>query len=218
MKYVVIVIAILLTLPLWASETKINSPKNKSFAPKKDISLNTHYREITWDALIPKDWDPVKRFRTIDLSALKDNDPRAIKLLDLMKSAWDRAPINPSVDGQKVKIPGFVVPIEQTAHGVSEFLLVPYFGACIHVPPPPANQIIHVISAKPIKGLRVMDVVWVTGELKAARFAKETDMGTGASGYQINSMSVTPYKEAALVTITPYNTNELHRVPTRPSP
>ncbi len=48
------------------------------------------------------------------------------------------------LNGSKVKIPGFVIPLEGDDKAVTEFLLVPYFGACIHVPPPPPNQIIYV--------------------------------------------------------------------------
>jgi len=49
----------------------------------------------------------------------------------------------------------------------------------------------------------MMDAVWVTGQLKAARYSKETPMGMGAAGYQINSIAVTPYKDPAIITITP---------------
>jgi hypothetical protein len=51
---------------------------------------------------------------------------------------WDRAPVVEEFDGQLVRIPGFVVPLESDGKTISEFLLVPYFGACVHVPPPPS--------------------------------------------------------------------------------
>ena len=55
------------------------------------------------------------------------------------------------LDGEQVKIPGFIVPLEVAAGGeISEFLLVPYFGACIHYPPPPSNQIVFVKMEEPI--------------------------------------------------------------------
>ena len=55
-----------------------------------------------------------------------------------------------SLNGQYVKLPGYVVPLESDAGGLlSEFLLVPYYGACIHVPPPPSNQIVYVRLNKP---------------------------------------------------------------------
>jgi hypothetical protein len=66
---------------------------------------------------------------------------------------------------------------------------VPYFGACIHTPPPPANQIVHVVADKPIKGLRTMDAVWVSGTLKPFR----QDSAMGMSGYQMRAAVVAPY-------------------------
>lgn len=45
--------------------------------------------------------------------------------------------VNKKLDNQDVRIPGFVVPLEGDAKKITAFLLVPYFGACIHVPPPP---------------------------------------------------------------------------------
>ena len=191
MKYILILLAVLIASPISAQSNK--APKARAeIVPTAGI--DDSYKEISWDELVPKDWDPAKRFKNLDLGALKDSDPKAMKMLDMVKHEWDNAPTDPSLDGRKIKIPGFVVPIEQAGRAVTEFLLVPYFGACIHVPPPPANQIIHVISAKPIKNLRVMDAVWVAGEFKTARYSKHTPMGMGAAGYQINSTSVTPYK------------------------
>ena len=59
------------------------------------------------------------------------------------------APVNTELDGKQVKIPGFIVPLDVAKDGtVSEFFLVPYFGACIHVPPPPPNQIVYVTTSR----------------------------------------------------------------------
>jgi uncharacterized protein len=103
--------------------------------------------ELKWEELIPKSWDPTKRYRNISLEALRDNDPRAIQMLDEMRAVWDNAPVNVDLDGKPGKLAGFVVPLDNTQEGIREFLLVPYFGACIHTPPPPANQIVHVVAA-----------------------------------------------------------------------
>jgi hypothetical protein len=107
-----------------------------------------------------------------------------------MREAWDNAPSNPALDGKAVRIPGYVVPLEETKDGLKEFLLVPYFGACIHTPPPPANQIVLVVPAKPAGGLRSMDTVWVSGVLKTTR----TNSPMGASGYRLESALVERYK------------------------
>jgi hypothetical protein len=148
-------------------------------------------RTIGWEVLVPADWDPMKDLKGLNLSILSDADPRATAALAKLREAWDNAPINPAVVGQTVRLPGYLVPLEETKDGLKEFLLVPYFGACIHSPPPPANQIVHVLPKVPAKGLRSMDTVWVTGVLTGAR----TDSYMGMSGYRIEATQVTPYAE-----------------------
>jgi hypothetical protein len=99
--------------------------------------------------------------------------------LTKLRETWNNSPIEPSMDGARIRIPGFIVPLEVAHHQITEFLLVPYFGACIHVPPPPSNQIIHVFPTKPLKkGLQSMDAVWVSGELKT--LPSNTDMGSAS--------------------------------------
>lgn len=154
-----------------------------------DKAAATSFRQIEWEDLTPKGWDPMAAFKGIDLARLQDSDPKAMEALDRMKSAWNQAPVNSSLDGQKVRIAGFVVPLERKGEQVVEFLLVPYFGACIHVPPPPANQIIHVIADKPVDGMRTMDAMWVSGRLKVHR----ADTGMGVAGYQMRSELLAPY-------------------------
>ena len=149
------------------------------------------FRTITWDDLVPKDWDPMKDLKGLDLSALNDADPRANQMLKKMREIWDNAPANPALDGQAVRIPGYVVPLEETPDGPREFLLVPYFGACIHSPPPPANQIIHVLPRSVPKGVRSMDPVWISGTL----VREKTDSYMGAAGYRMQAQAVEPYVE-----------------------
>ena len=146
-------------------------------------------REIVWDDLMPKDWNPMKELGATDLGQLQDGDPRAAELMKKMQEAFDNAPVNRAMDGAQVKIPGYIVPLEQTKAGeITEFLLVPYFGACIHTPPPPANQILHVHPSKSAK-FRAMDAVWVTGTLKTTR----SQSGMGVAGYRMDAQSVTAY-------------------------
>jgi uncharacterized protein len=148
-------------------------------------------RTIQWEELVPADWDPFKDFKDLNFQTLDDGDPRANAMLKKMREVWDAAPTNGKLVGQVVRIPGFVVPLEDTNDGLKEFLLVPYFGACIHSPPPPANQIIHVLPKSPAKGFRSMDTVWISGRLVTTR----TDSYMGASGYRIEADAVTRYEE-----------------------
>ena len=79
------------------------------------------------------------------------------------------------LDGQEIRLPGFVVPVETTAEGkLKEFFLVPYFGACIHVPPPPANQIVYGRLEEPIQMVNIWDAFWMEGTLNIEDVSNET--------------------------------------------
>ena len=151
----------------------------------------TSYRETSWDDLLPKGWDPLASFKDIDLNKLKDGDPRADEALQKLRLAWDAAPANEAMNRSKIRIAGFLVPLEWGDKKLKEFLLVPYFGACIHSPPPPANQIIHVVADPPAKGMQAMEPVWVEGTLEIA--LSDTDMGR--SSYRMKARGVTRFKK-----------------------
>lgn len=157
------------------------------------VPAATAPRTINWNALVPAGWDPYKDFKTLDLASLNDSDPRANELMAKMRKAWDHAPVNPALVGQVVRIPGYVVPLEESKAGMTEFLLVPYFGACVHSPPPPSNQIVHVLPQTPAAGLRSMDTVWVTGVLSTL----QTDSYMGSASWRLAASSVAPYAEGA---------------------
>jgi hypothetical protein len=151
------------------------------------------FREIRWDDLVPKDWDPSKELRDKNVGALVDGSAQALQHMRALRELWDNAPTNAALDGQSVKLPGYLVPLEDGKDGLKEFLLVPYFGACIHSPPPPANQIVHVVATKPVKGFASMDTVWVSGVLKTAR----QDSAMGVSGYRLDASVVARYTAPA---------------------
>lgn len=72
--------------------------------------------------------------------------------------------------GQRVRLPGYTVPFEYGVDAeISEFLLVPYYGACLHAPPPPPNQTIYVTTAKPIKLADLAQAVWIEGTLRTSK-------------------------------------------------
>ncbi len=148
-------------------------------------------KEIEWAELVPKSWDVAKLFRELKLDEIRgDADPRAIEAMAKMRKAFDEAPIEPSMNGRSIKIMGFLVPLDMTPQAIGEFLLVPFFGACIHTPPPPANQIIHVKPGEPMKGMRAMETVWVEGRLETT--ASSTSMGQ--AGYLLKNPTVSIYK------------------------
>jgi hypothetical protein len=178
----------LLTPPVGAPPAR---PNASAPLPRPASPRPPSFREIKWDDLMPKDWDPSKEFQGMDFNILSDSDPRAIAALKKLREVWDNAPVNNRMHEVAVRLPGYVVPLEESRAGMTEFLLVPYYGACIHTPPPPANQIIHVMPTAPAKGLRTMDTVWVSGILRTLR----TDSYMGVSGYRMEAFVVEPYVE-----------------------
>lgn len=149
--------------------------------------------ELKWDNLIPDNYRPDKILAKYgDLSDLSDDDPRADQLVAELEAIWEKAPIKTSLDGKLIKLAGFLVPLEGDGNRVSEFLLVPYYGACIHVPPPPANQIVYVkVPKADAKIRRAFDTVWVIGTLSA----KSINSEYGIAGYQLSAENVAPYEQ-----------------------
>jgi hypothetical protein len=99
--------------------------------------------------------------------------------------------VNPELDGKRVRLPGFIVPLEIDERGrVTELFLVPYFGACIHVPPPPPNQIVHVTLQEGMSVESIYAAFWITGRMKVAK--KSTRLG--ASAYTIAAETVENYE------------------------
>jgi uncharacterized protein len=87
--------------------------------------------------------------------------------------------VNPDLHGLMLRIPGFIVPLDlDTAGRVGEFFLVPYYGACIHVPPPPPNQIVYVRASKPFLVKDGTDAYWITGQMRIER--KHTDLASAS--------------------------------------
>jgi uncharacterized protein len=95
------------------------------------------------------------------------------------------------LDGKRVRIGGYVVPLDFEATTVKEFLLVPFVGACIHVPPPPPNQIVYVKTAKGFDVEGSFDPVYVTGALKVS----SQYTGLAETGYSIEAEKVEARKE-----------------------
>ncbi len=106
---------------------------------------------------------------------------------------------NKDLDGKPVRIPGYLLPLEFDGDKVTEFLLVPYVGACIHSPPPPPNQIVHVKTEEAYTtdgGLYTP--VWVNGLMKTEQSQSNLSFIDGSSGipssYALEAISVEPYE------------------------
>lgn len=101
--------------------------------------------------------------------------------------------VRQELNGSQVKIPGFVIPLEGTADLVTEFLLVPFLGACIHVPPPPANQIIYVRFKEGAPVTQLWDVVYIVGTLKTETVF--SDEFAAEAGYVIEGVALEDYDD-----------------------
>jgi len=154
------------------------------------------YKTIDWNDLMPDPWvkEMTKDMAAMSkLSYLQDSSDEATKAMSAIRKKLDEAPIVKTQLNKKVRIPGYAVPLDAERSDKREFLLVPYFGACIHTPPPPANQIVLVrptAQSKIKKMPESMDVLWVEGELKEGRVST----GQGVSGYLLEAVSIAPYE------------------------
>ena len=103
------------------------------------------------------------------------------------------------LDGRQVRMPGYALPLEFTDNKITEFLLVPWVGACIHTPPPPPNQIVYVKLEKGIENAGRYTPVWVSGEMTVKAAKKNLYLVDGASGidvgYTLEASGVKPYKK-----------------------
>lgn len=170
----------------WSADYKVGERLHGA-----NTAAQGEYKEIDWDALIPPSSLQKKMLKDLNLGDLEDDDPRAVRALEEIREAWGRAPTNPALNGLKARIAGFVIPLEKNGEIVTEFLLVPYFGACIHTPPPAQNQLIHVRILNPSLGLKMMDPVWVSGKLSV----ESVKTGMGAAGYQMRAEKVSYFYE-----------------------
>jgi len=133
-------------------------------------------KEVYWEDLVPEGYAPAPQAQIFhEGSTLAQSEPDA--------------PVVDTFDGQEVKIPGFVVPLEGNDESLTEFLLVPYFGACIHVPPPPSNQIVYVKFDKGVPVDDLYDAVWISGKLSTKGWSG--DIAT--VGYSMQGIAVEPY-------------------------
>ena len=159
------------------------------------------YPAISWSKLIPPSWDENSLTTDIDLSKMQDNDPKALALLKKVRARWNNAPVVDSLNNQTVTITGYPVPLDGNKKFMKELLLVPYFGGCIHTPPPPSNQIIHVhiknILPIPYDDLAIFTNsyggITVKGVLKVAHSSSLM----GDAGYQMDAKIIDPIEEQA---------------------
>jgi len=186
-----LVLAAVLAAVAAAAAAQASRPAQTGAAVSRPASSEP--RTLAWKDLAPPDSrveELLQKFQQQSMT-LMDGDPKADSLLKELTDAYKNAPVVPALDGQLVRLPGFVVPLDADFRSMKSFLLVPYFGACIHTPPPPPNQIVHVVADKPLRGEDLMnDAVWVTGVMSV----KSSRTELADAGYVLKARDVKPYK------------------------
>lgn len=138
------------------------------------------------------------------IETLKSQGINAEKALDarkrFMASAQLKAEtLNHKIDGKTVRMPGFIVPIEFDGIKGTDFLLVPYAGACIHLPPPPANQIVRISYPQGFEVENIQYPVWVEGKIKAEKQTEDVYLVDGKTkltmGYKMEGDLIERYYE-----------------------
>lgn len=145
--------------------------------------------ELSWDDLIPSGYEePITPGEPLhdpnSLGNAVDESGAPAAQLEPM------APVVSELDGREVRLPGYIVPLDISDGRVVEFLLVPYFGACIHVPPPPSNQVVHVLSQQGIELDALYQPFWITGPMRVETVQSEL----ANAGYRISASQVEPYE------------------------
>lgn len=161
---------------------------SSSFKAAKDGKHN--FQTIQWTDLIPDEdlealLNPPDYLDEIEDGSEEDQIGGSIQMskVDPGEDRYQQALVSTRVidemDGQSIRIPGFIVPLEfDDEQTITQFFLVPFFGACIHVPPPPPNQIILVNYPKGLKLTALYDPFWISGVIKTSLI--ENNVATAA--------------------------------------
>lgn len=212
-RYILILLCALLTPNAWADE-----PRQLMWAdlvPKSAVMDNPFLKltkeQLAWVSDVAAVRDRKDRGdRTLSATERESEQAFSRKLeeagIDVdgllatrMKIIERGRAVNPLLNGQNVRLPGYLLPLEFSGKQVTEFLLVPWVGACIHTPPPPPNQIVHVKPEKPVEIGGMFAPVWVTGQMTTGAIKKSLSLVDGSAdidvGYSLRASQVEPYKQ-----------------------
>ncbi len=137
--------------------------------------------DLEWEDLLPKGETTIPR----GLRSLIEHDGP-----DLSSQQPASTGVRSDWNGQIVRLPGFIVPIDTVGTAVTAFILVPYVGACIHVPPPPANQLVFVTTERPYETAGLYSPVNVTGMFGIS--AMSTHLAQ--IGYALSAEKIEPFR------------------------
>ena len=168
----------------------------------QDTDLS-NFEEIEWTELMPAEdlealQNPPDYIMDIEEGSAEDKvvnqgeQPTDMFFDDEYQKALLSTTVVSEMDGKAIRIPGFIVPLEfNDDKTISQFFLVPFFGACIHVPPPPPNQVIHVTSSNGVELENLYTPHWVSGVVNTVFTENEIATAT----YAIDAVNVEVYWE-----------------------
>jgi len=169
MRRLLFALLLLVATPLWAAQTRV----------------------LTWEEMIPPDAPKIAPITAPIHDLSKLSDALSVESAPAAHQVAPHAPVVKALDGQRVRLPGYIVPLEVSEEGrVIEFLLVPYFGACIHVPPPPSNQIVHVTSELGVKVDELYQPYWIEGPMQVKASTSEL----ADAGYRMEADQILVYE------------------------
>ena len=160
--------------------------------PNMTSAIAETARVTEWLELMPKaDQQALAALPPIDHIPIADFDEEG-NLVFERPPVFSSTNTVPELANKNIKIAGFVVPVEFTEDMlITEFFLVPYFGACIHVPPPPPNQIIYIKYKKGLKTESIVNPFWVSGKLLIENIKHDI----AQSSYSMLAQKVEVYEE-----------------------
>ncbi|MGI9612982.1 MAG: DUF3299 domain-containing protein [Acidimicrobiales bacterium] len=181
------------SLDEWSEAT--GAAQGDGSAAPSDQVPGDEYETFEWEDLIPagQSGDDIYARFADRLDAVEDGSPEADVLYEEMQAEYNAVEVNDELDGTKIQLAGFVAPLTYDDDIVTEFLLVPYFGACIHVPPPPPHQTI-LVTVDKANGFTIDEswgAIWVAGTLTVS--SATTDLAT--AGYTITDATSGVYDD-----------------------
>ena len=186
-----------------STETTVDAKNNSATELIPTASSKPLFETIEWVDLIPTDdldalQNPPSYIADLEDDSFEDQITNQLKnnLPDSKTDRYQQALVSTNIiaamDKRTIKLPGFVVPVEfDDEQTITEFFLVPYFGACIHTPPPPPNQIVYVYAPKGLNLENLYDPFWISGTMETTLV--QNSMATAA--YSLRMQSYEAYTE-----------------------
>lgn len=209
-----LLVAVALAVPAWASPVQeiewedLSPPWNGP--PNPIDELTPDQQKVFYDYLYARDLAKFQEsqddFRVTERHAMSIMRRKGVDADALMAKveAYDREieahyeMLVEGLNGKTVKLAGYALPLDYQGTTIKEFLLVPYIGACIHTPPPPTNQIVHVQAAEGFESDEPFTPVWVTGRMSTTQSTQSLSFVDGTSdisvGYRLDASLIEPYE------------------------